>query len=65
MIGRFQYLKVGLGLMLAFVGVKMLIAGAFRIPIAVSLGIACALLALSVLASLAFPAKRNRAKSSP
>jgi tellurite resistance protein TerC len=59
MIGKFRYLKVGLGMVLAFVGVKMLIAGVFHIPIAVSLGVVAGLIGLSVAASALFPAKSN------
>jgi tellurite resistance protein TerC len=63
LIGKFRYLKVGLGLVLAFVGVKMLLSGMVHVPIAISLGIVVSLLGLSVAASLLFPAKstaRNR-----
>ena len=52
MMGKFHYLKVGLSLVLVFVGTKMLIAGVFKIPILVSLGVIVALLAGSVVASL-------------
>jgi tellurite resistance protein TerC len=57
MIGKFQYLKVGLGLVLAFVGAKMLVADVVKVPIALSLGIVGGLLGLSVVASLLFPPK--------
>ena len=57
LMGRFRYLKVGLGLVLAFVGVKMLIADIRPVPITLSLGIIGALLGLSVAASLLFPEK--------
>ena len=59
MIGKFRYLKVGLGLVLAFVGVKMLLAGWIHVPIALSLGVVAGLLGLSVAASLLFPAERK------
>jgi tellurite resistance protein TerC len=57
MLGAFRFLKVGLGLVLAFVGVKMLLSGRLEIPIPVSLGIIAALLLLSVIASLVFPGR--------
>lgn len=60
---RFHYLKVGLGLVLAFVGVKMTIADWFHVPITVSLGVVAALLLLSVVASLLRPARPCRAAS--
>jgi predicted tellurium resistance membrane protein TerC len=49
---RFHYLKVGLGLVLAFVGVKMVISGWYMIPIHAALGVVCAILGLSIAASL-------------
>jgi tellurite resistance protein TerC len=51
-MGKFTYLKVGLSLVLAFVGVKMLVAGFFEIPIAISLGVIALLLGGSIVASL-------------
>jgi tellurite resistance protein TerC len=57
MLGKFRYLKVGLGLVLAFVGIKMLVMDWVKFPVALSLGIVGGLLALSVGASLLFPGK--------
>lgn len=54
---RFHYLKVGLGFVLSFVGLKMVIADWYSIPIRVSLAVVVALLGASVLASLVRPAK--------
>jgi tellurite resistance protein TerC len=58
MMERFHYLKVGLALVLAFVGTKMLIAGVVKIPIGWSLGVVLSLLAGSIGASLLRPPKR-------
>ncbi|MEZ4271235.1 MAG: TerC family protein [Myxococcota bacterium] len=58
-MGRFHYLKVGLALVLAFVGTKMLIADLYKIPIVVSLSVVLGLLTLSVVASLLRP-ERDR-----
>ena len=55
MMGKFHYLKVGLSLVLAFVGVKMLIAGFYKIPIWASLGAIAVLLGGSIVASLLRP----------
>jgi tellurite resistance protein TerC len=55
MIGRFRYLKVGLGSVLAFVGVKMLLVDIIHVPIALSLGIVGGLLGCSILFSMLFP----------
>jgi len=60
MMDRFHYLPVGLGLVLAFVGVKMVIGGHYPIPIGWSLGIVGSLLAGSVAASLLLPSRAPR-----
>lgn len=52
MMGRFRYLKVGLGLVLVFVGIKMLLADAVELPVVVSLGVIATLLGGSIAASL-------------
>jgi len=56
----FQYLNYGLSLILTFVGVKMLIAGFYEIPIGFSLGVIAGILALSMALSLLFPKKVNK-----
>jgi tellurite resistance protein TerC len=48
---QFEYLKVGLALVLGFVGTKMLITEIYKIPVGVSLGVVAALLAGSIAAS--------------
>ncbi len=54
-IGRFHLLKYGLAVVLGFVGVKMLAADLYHIPIALSLGAIVSVLAVSVLLSLYRP----------
>lgn len=50
---RFVYLKLGLSLVLVWVGVKMIVSHAvFKIPTAISLGIVIAIIAISIGASL-------------
>ncbi len=51
-MAKFHYLKLGLSLILGFVGVKMLAADFFKVPIALSLGVIASVLILSVVASL-------------
>jgi tellurite resistance protein TerC len=51
-IGRFRYLKAGLALTLAFVGVKMLVAALYDIPIVWSLGVVASLIGGSILLSV-------------
>ncbi len=53
----FHYLKYSLALILGFIGVKMLIADFYKIPIGVALGVVFGLLALAIVASLLFPKK--------
>jgi tellurite resistance protein TerC len=55
-ITKFAYLKVGLSLVLIFVGAKMLLMDVYKIPIAISLGVIAAILAVSVVVSLLRPA---------
>ena len=53
LIHRFVYLKLGLSLVLIWVGLKMIVShGLFPIPTALSLGVVIAILAVSVIASL-------------
>jgi tellurite resistance protein TerC len=54
-MGKFRYLKVGLGLVLSFVGAKMVLAEWVEIPIKISLAVVVALLAGSILASVVRP----------
>jgi len=56
-VGRLVYLNVGLGIVLAFVGVKMLLSGLYKIPIALSLAVVAAILLVSALLSLLHPPK--------
>ncbi len=59
-IERFHLLKIGLALVLCFVGAKMLVVDFLKPPIAASLGVVFALLAGSIAASLLFPRKDER-----
>ena len=52
---RFCHLKTGLALVLCFVGLKMLAADVYEVPIGASLGIVATLLLGSVIASLLAP----------
>ena len=55
---KFHYLKIGLGAVLSFVGVKMLLAHSpWKIDTAVSLGVIVLILAISVICSLLWPKK--------
>ncbi len=54
-MGKFHYLRVGLALVLTFVGSKMLLGGVFKIPIVVSLAVVVTLIGGSIIVSLLFP----------
>ena len=59
-VHRFHLLKYGLAFILVFVGVKMLIADWVHVPIAASLSIIAGALAVSVVASMLFPAQEQQ-----
>jgi tellurite resistance protein TerC len=54
-IQRFHYLQLGLAVVLSFVGVKMLVASWYPVPIGLSLAIIAGVFATSVAASWLFP----------
>jgi len=54
-MSQFHLLKLALGLVLGFVGTKMLIADLFEVPILVSLGVVAALLFGAIVGSLLWP----------
>jgi tellurite resistance protein TerC len=49
---RFRYLNVGLGVILGFVGIKMLVSGVFHFPTWASLAVIASVLTVTVVASL-------------
>jgi tellurite resistance protein TerC len=49
---KFHYLKLGLSVILVFVGIKMAIIDLYKIPVGLSLGVIAGILAISVIASL-------------
>lgn len=66
-VEKFRYLKYGLGVILAFVGLKMLVEDLLarigrEIPIYVSLAVIAGLLGLSILLSLVIPDKSKAVK---
>ena len=63
-IDKFHYLKPGLGLILAFVGVKMLtVHTAFKISTEASLAFTAGVLVLSIVGSIVFPKKEAAHRS--
>ncbi|HYG58394.1 MAG TPA: TerC family protein [Symbiobacteriaceae bacterium] len=64
-MGLFRYLKLGLTFILCFIGIKMVISDLYHVPTAISLGVVAAILAVSIIASLVIPEKKeeHQAKS--
>lgn len=62
-VDRFHLLKVGLSLVLVFVGLKMLVVEAYKIPVAWSLAVIGLLVGGSVAASLIWPKASRPAES--
>ncbi len=54
-IDKFHLIKYGLAVVLLFVGVKMVIANWYHVPIGASLGVIAGVLTLSVVASVIWP----------
>jgi tellurite resistance protein TerC len=52
MMGKFSYLKLGLAVVLSFVGVKMLLADIYHIPTALSLVVIAMVLVTAIVASV-------------
>ncbi len=65
MMGKFHYLKVGLSLVLVFVGAKMLLAGVYKLPTWASLAAIAALLGGAIVASLLRPRAEPLAATAP
>jgi len=65
MLERLELLSVGLAVVLAFVGFKMMLSDVYEIPIVLSLGVIVVVLAISVLASLHRSARRRTTAEVP
>jgi tellurite resistance protein TerC len=57
-ITRFSYLGTGLGIVLIFIGAKMLSSGVIEIPIGLSLAVVAIILATSIAISIIWPPKK-------
>ena len=58
-VNRFAYLGTGLGIVLMFIGAKMLMASVYHLPIGLSLSIVALILFGSIVLSLLFPPKEK------
>lgn len=61
-MGRFHYLKVGLALVLVFVGIKMAMIDMYEIPITLSLGVITTLIGGAIVASWLRPRPQPKEK---
>jgi tellurite resistance protein TerC len=59
MMDLFEYLHYGLSLVLVLIGAKMLLSHYYEVPTVIALGTVAGVIAVSVVASLAFP-RKNR-----
>jgi tellurite resistance protein TerC len=55
LVAKLRYLKVGVAVILAFIGVKILIESFYKIPVGISLGVLAGILIISALASILIP----------
>ncbi len=56
----FRYLQYGLGVILAFIGVKMMIVSVYKIPVGMALGVIAGILLVSVLVSILWPPGKDQ-----
>jgi tellurite resistance protein TerC len=61
-IAKFRYLRTGLSVVLLFMGLKMLAARIYKLPIAPSLVVICLILSVTILASLMAEAQGARSR---
>ena len=61
MADRFHLLGHGLAAVLLFIGAKMLLAGVWKIPIGIALGVVALVIAASIVASLLIPPRKTDA----
>ena len=59
----FHHLSYGLSAILAFVGIKMILSGFYKIPVGIALGVVACILLLSVAASLAWPPEKKSSET--
>jgi len=64
-MGRFHRLHYGLSVILAFIGVKMLLARHYEMPEVLALGVIVVILVVSVVASILRPLEKPAASPSP
>jgi tellurite resistance protein TerC len=65
MAGRFRYLNMGLGVILAFVGIKMLLVEVYHMPTWLSLGVIAVVLTITIVTSLRAEKRELESDSTP
>ena len=63
LMGRFIYLKTGLALVLAFVGIKMIVADFFPLPNGISLAVILFILAVTITVSMIVTQNRTKTEN--
>jgi len=63
LMSRFIYLKTGLAVVLAFVGIKMIVADFFPLPNGISLAVILFILAVTITVSMIVTEKRTKAEN--
>jgi tellurite resistance protein TerC len=61
-IHRFHYLKIGLSVVLVFVGLKMLAVDVYKVPIGISLAVIALVLGVAIVASWLWPRTASESK---
>jgi len=64
-IGKLRYLNIGLGIILAYVGVKMLLADVYHLPTVASLVVIAVVLTITVAVSLRADARERQSEEAP
>src|SRR5262249_8421980 len=59
LVQRLRFLKLGVAIVLAFIGVKILIDRFYKIPVAASLGVLAGILVTTAAFSLLFPETKS------
>jgi tellurite resistance protein TerC len=65
LVQKLRFLKIGVAVILAFIGVKILIEKIYKVPVLVSLGVLASVLLVSALASILIPPPREPDHDAP
>jgi tellurite resistance protein TerC len=65
LVQKLRFLKIGVAVILAFIGSKILLDSFYTMPVALSLGVLAGILAVTTAASLLFPQKKDSSVETP